>query len=241
MPQLQILDHNPGFSSQLGQALGSGAVEGISNQLQHSLAIKQQRKQGTALAEYLGKPEMAEQLGSLPQEFQLEIAKGHFRQKQESQIQKQQSLEQAANSLDRMEALIPESGIGMSGAINPSGKAAFNRGEFSSLQASLIPLFKQMFPRMTNYDLKIIQDNYIPKASDREETIRGKINGLRQMLQTGEMPKEISKGSEKKESPLAKVEAGTKLTPEIAEQILKRAGGDKEKARKAAKHLGYEW
>jgi hypothetical protein len=117
---------------------------------------------------------------------------------------KQQNLQAVTDTLDRMESLVSQSGIGMLGAINPSNKASFNRGEFNSLQASLIPLFKQMFPRMTNYDLQIIQDNYIPNPSDREETIKGKINGLRQLIQQqgSDVAQSLPTGEKKERPPL---------------------------------------
>lgn len=89
----------------------------------------------------------------------------------------------AAKALDDLEALVGQKGIGLSGRLNPQGEARYNRGMFNSLQSSLLPLFKSMFPRgMTEREFKFINENYIPQSGDTEETIKGKIAGLRQLL-----------------------------------------------------------
>lgn len=174
---------NPGFKERLLSGAGSAAQQG--SQLIPQMLMG--RQENETIKNLTGQ----DVSGLSP-----DLKKTFFEKSLGQKENKQQNLHQISSTLDRMESLIPESGIGMSGALNPSDKASFNRGEFSSLQASLIPLFKQMFPRMTNYDLKIIQDNYIPNASDREETIRGKIQGLRRMLETGEIPAGVSQGTE---------------------------------------------
>lgn len=112
----------------------------------------------------------------------------------------------AAKALDDLEALVGKKGIGFAGGLNPQGEARYNRGMFNSLQSSLLPLFKSMFPRgMTEKEFKFINENYIPQASDTEETIKGKIAGLRQLMGTegGIKPGALNMQKEEKK-PMAK-------------------------------------
>jgi hypothetical protein len=93
------------------------------------------------------------------------------------------NLDSVGKTLDSIEDLIGKEGIGLSGGWNPSSEARFNRGQFQSLQAAVLPLFKSMFPRgMTEKEFKFINENYIPQVSDTNETQKGKIKGLRQLL-----------------------------------------------------------
>lgn len=92
MPALQALQAIPSFGGQLGQSLGGGLSQGIGAGLNQYLQGKQQQQHGTALAEYLGQPEMASALSQLPKEIQIEIAKGHFRQKQESAANRENAI-----------------------------------------------------------------------------------------------------------------------------------------------------
>lgn len=88
------------------------------------------------------------------------------------------------SAIDELEKLAGQTGIGLSGQINPSQDARFNRGRFQSLQAKLLPLFKGMFPRgMTEKEFKFIQANYIPQVGDTEAKIKGKLQGLRELAQ----------------------------------------------------------
>lgn len=85
------------------------------------------------------------------------------------------------NSLDGMEKLLGKPGIGASGAINQSDKARFNRGEFDAYQAGILPLFKQMFPRMTEKELFLIMERFVPQTGETESRMAGKIKALRLM------------------------------------------------------------
>ena len=90
----------------------------------------------------------------------------------------------AINAINSLEQLVGQEGIGLSGAFNPFSKARFNRGQFKPLQAAIMPLFKSMFPRgMSEKEFKFVNDNYVPQADDTEETIKGKIEGLKQLVQ----------------------------------------------------------
>ena len=86
------------------------------------------------------------------------------------------------SAIDELEKLSSQTGIGLTGQINPSEEGRYNRGRFQSLQAKLLPLFKGMFPRgMTEKEFKFIQQNYIPQAGDTEAKIKGKLQGLREL------------------------------------------------------------
>ena len=54
-----------------------------------------------------------------------------------------------------------------------------------------MPLFKSMFPRgMTEKEFKVVMDQWIPQPSDSAARIKGKIEGLKQLMaeQEGGMP-----------------------------------------------------
>lgn len=105
------------------------------------------------------------------------------------------NLKAAANALDDLEGLIDKSGIGLIGALNPSSEARKNRGIFKSTQAAILPIFKKMFPRgLTEKEFKYIQDNWIPQSNDSEATIRGKIEGLRELAVQQGGPEQVLKG-----------------------------------------------
>lgn len=87
------------------------------------------------------------------------------------------------NALNTLESLVGKEGIGLVGRANFNEKARYNRGQFESTQAAILPLFKSMFPRgMTEKEFKFIQEHYIPQASDSEAKIRGKIQGLKNLV-----------------------------------------------------------
>lgn len=135
MPALQALAGVPSFQGQLGQALGTGLSQGIGSSLSSFLEQKKQNLHGTALAEYLGQPEMASALGSLPKEIQIEIARGHIRNKQDNAI----SRENGIRSIDEMRQIIDR---------GHTGKNFFNylteegRGDRAALDTSALNLEK---------------------------------------------------------------------------------------------------
>lgn len=121
-----------------------------------------------------------------------QVALGILQNKQKdmmSQNQNQQKMQVPINALNTMESLLGQPGIGTSGTINYSSKARQNRGLFQSSEAALLPIFKSMFPRgITDADLARITGHYVPQVGDTEANIRGKLQGLRQMLKTGQLP-----------------------------------------------------
>ena len=139
--------------------------------LQNKTQQMQQQRQRQAYAERGLNPD-------LPESINKEIIKSSG-QSQEAQKNMQGSI----NAINELEKLVTAKGIGLVGHINKSEEARFNRGNFQSLQAKLLPLFKSMFPRgMTEKEFKFIQENYIPQVNDTEATIKGKLKGLRQLV-----------------------------------------------------------
>lgn len=92
----------------------------------------------------------------------------------------------AIQALDTMEHLIKGSGIGqLGGNLNYSPEARRNRGLFTASQAAILPILKQIFPRgMTEKEFLIAEQKWIPQPNESEDTIAGKIQGLRQILQS---------------------------------------------------------
>lgn len=98
--------------------------------------------------------------------------------------EKTETLRPAFNALNSLESLIGSSGIGALGRMNFTDEARRNRGVFESTSAALMPLFKSMFPRgMTEKEFKFVNENYIPQVTDTEEKIRGKIQGLKSLME----------------------------------------------------------
>lgn len=94
-----------------------------------------------------------------------------------------ESLNRASTALDELEQMVGNKGIGLLGQFNPSGESRHNRGKFESMGAAVMPIFKSMFPRgMTEKEFAFVNKHYIPQSSDSEQTIKGKIAGLRQLM-----------------------------------------------------------
>lgn len=108
MPALQALAGVPSFGGQLGAALGGGISQGINSSLNQMLQQKEQKRTGKALAEYLGKPEMADQIGELPFEIQKIVAQSYGSKQQEAALNK----ENAIRSIDEMRNIIDRGNTG---------------------------------------------------------------------------------------------------------------------------------
>lgn len=149
-----------------------------------------------------------------------------------------QDLSMASNAINEMEQMVSQSGIGMMGnLLNFSPDARFNRGKFEALQSSLMPLFKSMFPRgMTEKEFKFVNEKYIPQAGDTEQTILGKIDGLKRLMQT-QGSQSASPQSQMMEEPqmgssgnIQKFDLNNPSHKARRDQILKKSGGDRKKA-----------
>lgn len=92
----------------------------------------------------------------------------------------------AVNALNTMESLIKAPGIGqLGGNLNFTAEARRNRGLFTASQAAVLPILKQIFPRgMTEKEFLIAEEKWIPQPNESQASIEGKIQGLRQILQS---------------------------------------------------------
>lgn len=203
MPQIQVLPGAPGFGSQLGQALGGGLSQGISAGLQQSLQEKNQKQQGKAIAEMLGTPEFATQLGALPDEFQKEIVKQIHKGKQEDSLQN----EEYTNILDTMDNMLEEGQAGKLANLKSytpwGGAERESTARFQSLGTSLLGLAQKVALKQgirNQREFQVFMDRTIPNANDTVETAKGKIKGLRDYLKTGKMASSISKETESSNS-----------------------------------------
>lgn len=181
MPNLQALAGVPSFGGQLGQALGSGLSEGIGSVLNQFLQQKQQKQQGNALAEYLGQPEMASALGGLPKEIQLEVAKGHFRNQQTKQFEKQNSLTMGLETLEKMKTLIPSAGPSKYLGSLLGGDITRDREELATLGRSLIPLVAAGVPIRNQREFEEYK-KVITDPNSRQAKLEGAIKGLQNIF-----------------------------------------------------------
>lgn len=181
MPGLQALAGVPSFGGGLGQALGGGLSQGISAGIAQHLQNKEQKKTGTALAEYLGKPEIASSLSQLPKEIQIEVAKGHLRQNQEKQFEKQNSLRMGLETLEKMKTLIPSAGPSNYIQSLFGGDVTRDRAELEALGRSIIPLVAAGVPIRNQREFdeyrKVITD-----PNSRQAELEGAIKGLQNIF-----------------------------------------------------------
>jgi|GEM_PF-4561473 hypothetical protein len=182
---VQILQDRPSFASQLVGGLANTAGEFGKAFLEEKLDQRKQKKlneQSDFENEQI-KSNYGIDLSGIkdPKTRELILA-----EKLKGQGAKNQhGVEGAVRALDKIESLIGKSGVGfLEYSMNPSSSARQNRGEFESLQAAILPIFKSMFPRgMTEKEFKFINEHYMPQVHDTEAKIRGKINGLRQLVE----------------------------------------------------------
>ena len=229
MPNLQALQAVPSFGNQLGMALGSGLGSGISGGLNAMLQQKQQRRQGTALADYLGRPELAAQLGAFPSEIQQEIARSHLNVNVMKQQEKQNNIQMGLETIDKMRQLIPSAGPtnfiqGLFG-----GETTKNRAELETLGRSLIPLVAAGVPIRNQREF----DEYrkiITNPNSRQSELEGALNGLQGLFERAL----THSGNEKESSTKSAKERFNPENPEHRSKAerLHKTLKDKEKVRK---------
>lgn len=248
MPQIQVLPAAPGFGSQLGAALGGGLSQGISGALSSMLEGKKNRRALEGLSPLFKEagieltPEDKETFLSsgLKPETLVPFISQFAKQKKQESI----SDTDYTDILDQMQNMLKEGEAGLGATVKsylgPLGaNARESTARFQSLGTSLLGLaqkvaLKQGIRNQREFDTFLKRT--IPNATDTVETAMGKVNALRSYIKTGKL---AGKPSEKET--IKKVETGSTLDKETAQQILEKAGNDIEKARKLAKQLGYEF
>lgn len=194
---IQILEENrkPRFSDQLMQGLGRASEVAsteipkfFGEKLMEAERRKRQTQEDESISQLLGQDITGIHDPKMKHMIVENLMKGQQASRQ-AQANKP-DVSGAVKALDTLEDMVSKSGIGFLGQVNPSAEARKNRGIFQSTQAAILPLFKGMFPRgMTEKEFKFIQENYIPQANDTEEKIRGKILGLRQLINEQDLTK----------------------------------------------------
>ncbi len=118
------------------------------------------------------------------------------------------------------------------------GETARDRSEFEQLGKSLIPIVAAGVPIRNQREFdeykKVITD---PSSSLSD--IEGALTGLESIFQSKLNSKSANNEESEASSDLKKVRPGTPLTLEAVKKIHDTVGGDKEKARKLAKKMGY--
>lgn len=230
----------------LMHALATGLSRGVPMGIQQRQQLQQQQQAGAALSQILNRPEIAEQLGSLPQNLQEVLLKGILDQQRQLQIQKSKAPEQPKLSnvtqqylkdLDKQitgAEAVKDVGERMLKIVdNISAAKGFREdyapkpfksedvAEFESLTFDLLPHYKSMFPRgITNEEFKKIQKGALPALGLTPAANRARIkNFLRK----------ANKVLNKKET-LEKIQDQFGYTPEnISNLISKQSKQSKQK------------
>jgi hypothetical protein len=149
----------------------------LQNKANQIAATSQAKSQRNAFESLGLNPELA----NLDKGLQKEIVKSQLNPKSSDNTA---NLEGAERALDELDAFVAQPGIGFVGThFNAGSKARFNRGKFDATLASVLPVFKSLFPRgMTEKEFLKVMQEFLPQHDDSEAKIRGKLAGLRGML-----------------------------------------------------------
>lgn len=197
---VQILPARPNIGNSIGEGIHRGLStylenekqQGKNQELQQALASLSQQPNQQNLSPEQKYLQFAQAVAGRPDSK--DLSQNYLESLKQTQAARpeQQAPNPGINALAQLESLIGQEGIGFQGAFNLSGKSRFNRGKFKSLQSALLPLFKANFPRgMTEKEFKIVMDEWIPRPDDTEDTIRGKIEGLKQLISGQGMPQQM--------------------------------------------------
>lgn len=174
----------PSFAEQLGSVLGS-EMGGLAENFAAKMAErKSQKDENRALKEMLGVD-----FEGLSAPFKERLASELFKRYEPGRGQESENPAQGVfNEMSRMVAQnLPGIGISLTGGIGP--EASENRAMFNSmrsrLEGALLPLVNKGALSKERFNFILDQ---IPKASDRQRTIVGKLRGLSQALGESGMP-----------------------------------------------------
>ena len=224
MPALQALAGIPSFGGQLGAALGGGISQGINSSISQMLQNKQQMKSGTALANYLGKPEMAQEIGQLPLDIQKIIASSYGQKQQEAAM----NIQSANRSIGDMRLLLDKGNVGWTlNAFTPEGMA--DRAAFDTAALELERLAADMVGKGTlNQQRFSFLKERLPSSRKTDAQNRAILD---------EWEKKLSEPEGKKEATAKESKEKSMFDPQNAEHKAKalklhKALKDKEKVRK---------
>lgn len=194
---VQILPAKRGssFGQKFSNAVGTG-IQGASQLYQQKQAQEQQQQRNSQLQKLTGMD-----ISSLPENMQQEVLKSVFAKELQGekygfenekagqklrgeQEEKNASKKITQGAFDRIAQLIPKVGKG-SGVLGMfGGKQAEYSGEFSSLTGALESHLVDMVNKgtLSNTRFKYITETLLPKPTDTQDEIKGKMKGLAQIL-----------------------------------------------------------
>jgi hypothetical protein len=194
---IQVLESNkkPSFGQRFSNAVGAGLQSG-QQLMQQRNAQKMQGERNKQINQLAGMD-----ISNLPENIQQEFFKNKFakelqadkyrfeNQKKGEELRGKQEQEEASKKItqgafDRIAQLIPKVGKG-SGVLGMfGGKQAEHTGEFSSLTGALESHLVEMVNKgtLSNTRFKYITETLLPKPTDTQDEIKGKMKGLAQIL-----------------------------------------------------------
>lgn len=229
------LTKRPGIGQSLAEGLGLAAQEAIPN----IANLFQQKKEDEALKKVTGKD-----FSGISPEMKKILLQSMVSSHANKQQEKTNALNVGLKTIQEMRNL-KESGY-LGTKLNPSNllglateKGRSTRAEYETLGRSLIPLVAANVAIRNQKEFdeyrKIITD-----PSSTEASIEGALNGLEKLL-ISQLQESESGFMESLNRPSKSEEKSQgKLSKEKAQEILKKAGNDKAKARRLALEMGYE-
>lgn len=116
--------------------------------------------------------------------FSQEIGLQELKQKKEEKTNKAATLQGLENSIEQMKGLISAGGVGLLGQFNPSSDARYRRGQMQTLKGELLNYYKSLFPRgLTQQEFTKLEKDYLPGTFDTEETMNGKLDAFKDLIQ----------------------------------------------------------
>jgi len=176
-----------GLGGLLGQGLGQGISSGLQGLLQDYHKDKEQKKTGSALAQIVGKPEMAEAFSKLPPDLMKEVTKDIFAGQREQQkispeqLDAKQKQERYVGVANRIEELI-QPGLKSRTPFTAQGRE--RAAEINSLGEQMFAAVRGDIIKgnMNQKVFDFLKKRVTASASDTNATIKGKLSGFRQII-----------------------------------------------------------
>lgn len=185
----------PSFGEKFSKAVGTGIEMGSQFMKEHEAqqekeSRNQQLQQLTGMDLSKLSPEMQQKAFDFAMQKQLQEQKYGFeadkaaRKLREDQNEKDESHQITQDAFNRLVDLVPHLGRGSDIMGIFGGKTAERSGEFTSLTGALESHLVEMVNKgtLSNTRFKYITETLLPKPTDTQDTIRGKLKGLAQIL-----------------------------------------------------------
>ena len=230
---VQIIPENPSFSSQIGRGLGNAGASFLTQLGQSAMDRKRQlnenqmrSQEDETISRLLGEefhgindPALRKAIVESKLKGQVEQQKAFGKQFSEQQ-EHGRIKDTAQRSFNTMASLLKEGRLGMGSGVKSTlfgGQTAEDSGQFQSAAGGLEAILVDMVSRgtLSNARFKYITETLLPKPTDREKEIKGKMKALAEMLDLD--PSELT-GSGK-----SKIQ-GDFIDPSSAESAVKYKG-----------------